>query len=99
VQRTYGKQGVGDIMPLVDIFISDLSDYKPEQIIEAVRIHRQTDNNFPTVASIRAILDPQPKFDYAFYTKLLDKQKRGEYLNSQEHQYIKSYEQNIMKGL
>jgi predicted component of type VI protein secretion system len=98
VQKTYGKQGAGDIEPLVDIFISDLAEFKPEQIINAVKKHRQTIDDFPTVASIRAILSPQPKFDFAVYQALQTKCKTAN-LTGAEWKYIAAYEANAMKGI
>jgi hypothetical protein len=99
VQKTYGKQAAGDIRALVDIFISDLSEFKPEDIINAIKKHRLTFDDFPTIASIRSILKPEFKPDYAVYTRLCDKQKRGEQLQYQENEYIKAYEKNAMNGL
>ncbi len=98
VQKTYGKLSAGDIGPLVDIFISELPEFKPHEIIEAFREHRRSVDDFPTVASIRAILDPQPKFDYAVYQRILEKQRKHEYITTKEGKYLEAYEANAMKG-
>lgn len=98
-QRTYGKQG-NDLAALVKIFLSDLRGYSGKDVARAIDQWRNSKPEFPTIADIRGILDPQPVFDVTVYRELLEKKKRGdinEYSSGWE--YIKAYEKNAMKGI
>ena len=98
VQRTYGKQA-GDFDKVVQVFIKVLEGYEPEKIMQAIKKWVMVSPEFPTPADILGILNPQPKFDYAVYNRLCDKQKRGEQMQYQENEYIKAYERNAINGL
>lgn len=99
VQKTYGKQGGDDIKALTKIFMSDLKEFQPEEIVQAIIKCRQTQDDFVTVAAVRRILSPEPKFDYAIYKALTKEAQAGRYLNPTELRYIKAYEENAMKGI
>lgn len=97
--RAYGKTG-DDIPAINEAFIKKFNHYPPEKVIGAIREWGlKGTGDFPTPPDIEAILNPQPKFDYAIYSRLLSRMKNGEYLSDTEHKYIKRYEQNAMKGI
>jgi len=99
VQRTYGKQG-GDLQIMVNIFCKTLSDLPPEGVMRALEKWLGSSQEFPTPADIRAIVKPEPKYDYAVYNRLVSKTKSDPMsLSSEDWKYIKKYEQNAKKGL
>lgn len=98
VQETYGKQG-NDMKATMAIFIDDLKQYEPEEVVKAIIQHRKTSSKFVTVAALEAILNPQPILNYAVYSNIKDKIKSGQgYISDKERAYIKAYEQNAISG-
>lgn len=99
VQRTYGKQAA-ELPAVVKVFMSDLAEYSPEDVIAAIAKWRLTKPEFPTPADIRKLLNPEPVFDYAVYSRLVAKAKAdGASMSDREWRYIREYEENAMKGM
>lgn len=98
VQKTYGKQGGDDMAALTKIFMSDLKEFEPGAIIKAVTQCRQTQDDFVTVAAVRRMLNPEPEMNYAVYSNLSERLRRGDQLQFQELEYIRLYEKNIISN-
>ena len=99
VQRTYGKQAE-DIPAVCRVFISDLSEYPPDDVVKAIAQWRKTNQEFPTVADIVKIIFPQPVFSADLYRELQRKRKEpNSWLTDSEKKYIKMFESNMMKGI
>lgn len=98
VQRTYGAKEE-DFITFAEIVMSHLSDHELEDVIDAIRHWLKISPNFPTLADIRNILEPEPIFDRAVYQTLQNKKRNREHLDPTERNYLKQYEQNAMKGL
>lgn len=98
IQRTYGKQA--EFEKAAPVFLRVLSAYPPAKVIDAVGQWLLKSQEFPTIADILQILNPQPTFEKPIYIKLLDKAKNdGARMNEAEWNYIKQYEANAMRGL
>ncbi len=97
-QRTYGKQGQ-DMEAAIRVFTSDLKEFSPEQIMEALARWRLKSPEFPTPYDIKQILAPDPQFDSLVYKEICDKRKRGDILNWREEAYLIQYKENILKGI
>lgn len=98
VQRTYGAQAV-DIAAKADIFCYVLRDYSPEKVKAALEKWILEYDDFPTPASIKKIIDPEPLMDGSVYRELVNKKKRGDFISDKEQRYMKTYQYNAMKGI
>lgn len=70
-----------------------LGDYDIETVTKAFRTYLKTNKEIPTPADIIEIIDPSVKpLDRAFYSELLKRRAKGEYLTSTEWAYVHRYE-------
>lgn len=99
VQRTYGKQG-GDLNTMTKIFCAALKHYEPKQVTAALEQWMTKSPEFPTPADIKQMIDPEPVWDGAVYTRLSIKaRKDGGAMTSEEWEYLRKYEANAIKGI
>lgn len=98
MQRTYGKVTAQDLPSLAAIMQSDLKEYAPDDIINAVVECRKKDDDFITMASLLKILNPQPVYEKTIYLGLKEKNRNGAWLNEEEWAYINGYEKAAMRG-
>lgn len=72
-----------------------LADYTIAQIAKAFKTYLLTNKEIPTPADIVAIIDPKTQpLSGMIYKELIDRRKKGNWLTSDEWQYIHAYEQN-----
>lgn len=94
VQHTYGKQ-VSDIESMISIFVGDLSEYEPTEIIAAVRKWRRTESTFPTPADIINILKGGEIMDIEIYKRaknIMNNTNLEHWEKDKASDYCKKYE-------
>src|SRR6204780_4826353 len=101
VQKLYGKN-VGQLGSAVELFAWVLSKYPVEKVIWGIGEYIGNKSDLPTPADIRQIIDPDPpkkEWDKSVYIKLQQIFKtEGPYgLNSEEYEYIRGYEENVLR--
>lgn len=99
VQKLYGKEPE-NMETTLQVFISVLGEYSPEDVTEAFKKHMKRSNEFPTPADIANIIDPEPKpLDKTVYVNLCRRRDHdAENLTDDEWRYLKRYECEVIKG-
>lgn len=100
VLKTYGKQI--DVDKFSMIFIEVLKDFKPDQVIEALKYHIANYEDFPAPVHIKNIITNKTKGRDApnqwIYQELCHKRRAGQDLTLSEEEYKKSYERFYIEG-
>lgn len=96
--KVYGRKPE-DFADVAQAFLAFLGSYPAKDVLYAFKHYARNREEFPTPSDIVAILEGRIKRDAVYYKKLRDEaQKKGRYaLNSEEHNYIMSYEQQVQE--
>jgi hypothetical protein len=95
--KTYGKEPEA-LDSIIEVMLETLSEFRPDQITKALKIHRQHSAEFPTPADIAGIIrrGGRAPYDRAVYVGI--SKKDPEDRSDDEWRYMRGYEAEQMDG-